>query len=913
MSIAMNRSAVSAESVWPIAGIYDDVVVTKRGVLCVGWELDLPIMYSSTEDEYDEMAGAYAAAMRVLPPWSVVHRQDFYSYDIWRAPMRETPPPFLIKAYEDHFEGRRYLRQRSYVFVSMCLKGHVEKGGKTSGVFGIDGLAKVPSEGAFEEWRQKCGEFESVMTRAGTGRIRARLLREKDWLGEGENPGIIQRYMMMGDDSPVMSDIEFAPDGIAVHDKQAVCFSVGDSEHLPAETATVRITELGSSGNDLLLSNGSPVGVDLDCEHVVSQITVMPPQQEVLRALETEKNRMLSGIKSVDNRINAGEIQAFLDAAYKHGLFVAKTNMSVIAWGDEVEARTLVGRVSTALKQMKVTSKRAKYNAPVVWYAGIPSCASEIGTENLMKMELHSAMCLGGWESFDRGLPGGYLRLSDRRRRIPLTLDMHRVAMKEKLISNFNIFVLGTSGSGKSFTVSKLSMDSYYAGNTEFIIDAGDSYEVVSRIIREESGGTDGVYLSWDEHNPMTFDAFRGWEDWLTPEGNLVLDEGSNYFMALVQMIYQPDEHAADRGWTDNRKAVLVQTITDFLKRAKEAGRKPVFDDYYRFINGEVLPRIAYVSSLEAVEVSSQEADWMRKSAELKEAKEEDYRKNGYFIGEAHISMEMFNAKDFALALGNYAISGVHGRLLNNPDPKDYFTCRHVVIEVQQLADMAKNGEEKYYGVCILSIMHQIEMKMHAGGGFKTIRIDEAWQAIANEAMAGYIRGLYKTARKYDCAMCVITQELADILSSPVVKTAIIDNSQIKILLDQQQNRTRFDEIQTALALTDKDRALVLSVNQMPRPGDKSKEVFINWGGQRSGVYLVEVPKALAIAFESNKEDKRPTLQRADEIGSIIAAIQEQAAGGGDDDIVAKVAAMQPERRRSVIERLKGLLPEREA
>lgn len=900
----MVPSSVSAERIWPVAGVYDDVVVTRRGVLCMGWELTLPEMYSCTEDEYDEMVGAFASALRLLPPWSVVHRQDVYLRERWRPEQDGgRRKPFLVRAYDEHFAGRPYMTQRSYVFVYRCKKGHVEKGGRTSGIFGIDGMASVPTMEEFEDWRLKCTEFAAVMTRGGAGRLRARVLRERDWMGEGDDPGIVQRYMMLGDAGSVMDDIEMAPDGVAVGGRRAVVFSVGDSSDLPGETATVRVTDLVSQGGDLLLSNASVVGVDLDCEHVVNQIIVLPSQQEVMRALETEKNKMLSGIRSVDNRVNAGEIQAFLDAAYKHGLVVVRTNMSVVAWEEEGRARDLVAKVSTALQQMKVTSKHARYNAPVVWYAGAPGCACEAGAENLMKMELMSALCLSAWEGFDDGLGEGYLQLADRFRRVPVRLDMHRIAQRNKLITNYNIFILGTSGSGKSFVTSLLSAENYYAGNTEFIIDAGGSYDGLSSVIREESGGRDGAYMSWDEEHPLTFDAFSGWERWLTEDGALAVEEGSDYFLALLKMIYQPDDKADNKGWSDQRSTVLVQTVTEFLSLPHP--RKPVFDDYYRYINDVVLPKVKYESSYEKITISSEDPDHIRKSEEIKELLEEDYRRNGYWCGNEHVRLSTFDAGSFAMALQGYARGGIHGKLLNDPDPVDYFTKRHVVIDVQELAHQQ---DEKYYGVCILSIMNQIDLKVRAGGTFKTIRIDEAWQAIANEAMAGYIRELFKVVRKYDCAMCVITQELADILSSSVVKTAIIDNSHVKILLDQKQNRSRFDEVQAVLGLTDKDKALVLSMNNMRRPGDKTQEVFINWGGVRSAVYAVEVSRKHALVFESNHEDKRPLFELARERGTFIGAVEALAAPPEDARLEEAVLALPPGRRSALLASLKKRL-----
>jgi len=136
------------------------------------------------------------------------------------------------------------------------------------------------------------------------------------------------------------------------------------------------------------------------------------------------------------------------------------------------------------------------------------------------------------------------------------------------------------------------------------------------------------------------------------------------------------------------------------------------------------------------------------------------------------------------------------------------------------------------------------------------ILIEEAWKAIAREGMAEYIKYLFKTVRKFFGEAVVVTQEVEDIIASPIVKQAIINNSDCKILLDQSKYQNKFDQIQELLGLTEKEKALVLSINKANDPSRKYKEVFISLGGMLSRVYRTEVSPEEYMAYTTEETEK---------------------------------------------------------
>ena len=300
-------------------GMFGGIAVSKKGTLSFGWELFLPRIDTVSEDRYNAYIEAYSSALRVLPEWTVVHRQDIYTYDSYK-PERKAGDGFLKRCSDAHFDGRPFLTHKAYLFVTYASRGLIRKDGKSSGLFGLSGSGERPGTDTLRGFYSKCSEFMQILSTMGG--VASRELTTRDWLGEGLRPGIIQRYMTLGGDEPYMSDIAFTPDAVRVNGKQGLAFTLGESSYLPIEISDVSKNEaLSGFGTEVLESSGAKIGPMLDCEHVVNNYIVIPPQGEVQRELEAKYRRMNASISARENAANIGEIDGFLTAWKKYGLF----------------------------------------------------------------------------------------------------------------------------------------------------------------------------------------------------------------------------------------------------------------------------------------------------------------------------------------------------------------------------------------------------------------------------------------------------------------------------------------------------------------------------------------------------------------------------------------------------------------
>ena len=840
----MNINVTDMERVFPLEGVDDGYILSRCGDVTVGWELTLPAAFSVDTDSYDAMLRSLAAAVRSLPDWWMVHRQDVYLERSYRSEGRTA---FLDEAYDRHFEGRVYPEGRHFLYLTMSSRASAIRPAEKCGLFGTSLAKKLPTPEELGEFRARSEEFIAVVTAGGA--VSARRLTDLDLAGEDGRGGLIEEVMTLG--TGMLSDVVLTPESVRVNDEGTVTFIISDSDCVPSGLSSVRrVDQMSTSCSEVDLSLASPVGLMLlNHPHICNLYIVKPSQQTVLSDLGKRTRHMRQFSTDGANADNAAGNDAFVSEANSGSLCAVYAHCNVICWGrDEKERLKIRSDVSAALSSMGVDAVRDIHSAPVIWYSSLPGAGCEIGRDHLMLTELKAALALAQYESFDRGMERGAIRLTDRLRHIPLVLDVQKEAERANLVGNYNIFLDGASGTGKSFTTASILYGMYTYGEHVFIIDVGGSYEQVCSVVREESGGRDGIYNRWDREHPFSFCPFMGCGNWRDADGNPRRDDPSLNFLISMLMTLGTDR---DKGIIlgDFEESVIVGLVMEFLEWwiGLGHGTVPLFDDFV----GWTRERLIYGPGEEDETLRGTMRPFMTRSG-------------------VRVDETTFRGTMFVEALASYALDGQFGFLLNAQEPKDLFGSRFTVFDVGELSSVSN---PKFYSLCVLCIVNAFDLKMRSKDieGYKVMAIDEAWKAISNETMAPYLRELWKTARKMSTSAMVITQELDDILTSDVIRETILQNSDIKILMSQDGNRNTFEKVSGPLGLTRTDVNLVLS---MAGKESRSRDVFIKWGSARSGVYTVEACPEQLWAFESNLQKKEPLLRAARVTGSMLSAIR---------------------------------------
>ena len=321
-----------------------------------------------------------------------------------------------------------------------------------------------------------------------------------------------------------------------------------------------------------------------------------------------------------------------------------------------------------------------------------------------------------------------------------------------------------------------------------------------------------GYYFTYDEKNPIRFNPFY------IGEGDSLDTEKKESIKTLLLALWKKD----DENFTRSEYVALSNALQLYFDTNKVFA---CFDSFYEFLQTD------FVKVLQDDKVKDKD----------------------------------FDVSNFLYVLRPYYKGGEFDYLLNAKENLDLLKQRFIVFELDNIKD-----HPILFPVVTIIIMEVFISKMRKLKGIrKMILIEEAWKAIAKEGMAEYIKYLFKTVRKFFGEAIVVTQEVEDIISSPVVKQAIINNSDCKILLDQSKYQNKFDLIQELLGLTEKEKALVLSINKANDPIRKYKEVFISLGGVLSKVYRTEVSPEEYLAYTTEEREKVKVQEAALKFGSI--------------------------------------------
>jgi conjugation system TraG family ATPase len=540
---------------------------------------------------------------------------------------------------------------------------------------------------------------------------------------------------------------------------------------------------------------------------------------------KTARNMNSLSRYSRSNAINKEWIDRYLNEAHSYGLTSVRCHCNIMAWSDDTEElRRIKNDVGGQLATMGCMPRHNTIDCPTLYWSAMPGNEADFPAEEAFYTFIEPAACFFTAETNYRSSLSPFgIKMVDRLTGKPLHLDISDEPMKRGITTNRNKFILGPSGSGKSFFTNHLVRQYYEQGTHVLLIDTGNSYEGLCNLIHNRTHGEDGIYYTYTEDNPISFNPFY------TDDG--VFDvEKKDSIKTLLLTLWKSDDDRV----TKTESGELGSALSMFLDRMRaDKDIVPCFNSFYEFMRDEY-------------------------RAEMAQRPIPIYKQD-------------FDIDNFLTTLRQYYHGGRYDFLLNSKENIDLLNKRFVVFEI----DAVKDNKELFPVVTIIIMEAFINKMRRLKGIRKMMVVEEAWKALSSENMAEYLRYMFKTVRKYFGEAVVVTQEVDDIISSPIVKETIINNSDCKILLDQRKYMNRFDQIQELLGLTDKEKAQILSINMANNPTRLYKEVWIGLGGTQSAVYATEVSTEEYLCYTTEETEKIQVLNKAAQLGgSVEAAIK---------------------------------------
>ena len=801
------------------------VLYTKTGEYSAVLKIENPIQkYSADINGFYDFTHLFSSLALTLGEGYAIHKQDIFVRKRFEQET-ESNREFLSESYFRYFKGRPYTDSLCYLTITQEAK--------KSRLFSFDN----------RKWRDFLVKVRKVHDQLRDSGVQARFLNKT------EASEYVDRYFAMNfkDRTVSMSNFKADEETVSMGDKRCKVYSLVDVDCATLPSLIRPYTNIEVNNAEMPVDLVSVVDNIPNAETVVyNQIVFLPNQKRELSLLDKKKNRHAS-IPNPGNKMAVDDIKRVQEVVARESRQLVYTHFNLVVGvpaGTDLQKCT--NHLENAFGRMGIHISKRAYNQLELFVSSFPGNCYSLSEEYDRFLTLSdAAMCLMYKErvlhSEDTPLKIYY---TDRQG-VPVAIDITGKEGKQKMTDNSNFFCLGPSGSGKSFHMNSVVRQLHEQGTDVVMVDTGNSYEGLCEYLG-------GKYISYTEEKPITMNPFRIRRE----EMNV---EKTGFLKNLVLLIWK----GAQGTVTQTEDRLVEHVITDyydayfngfegFTPRQREDLRQSLFIDER---NSKEHEKESEQERAVRIEGIINKIESRRKKLKVKDLSFNSFYE--YSVQRLPDICEENRITDIELATYRYMMKdfyrgGNHEKTLNENMDSSLFDETFVVFEIDSIKD-----DPLLFPLVTLIIMDVFLQKMRIKKNRKVLVIEEAWKAIASPLMAEYIKFMYKTARKFWASVGVVTQEIQDIIGSEIVKEAIINNSDVVMLLDQSKFKERFDTIKAILGLTDVDCKKIFTINRLENKEGRSffREVFIR-RGTTSGVYGVEEPRECYMTYTTERSEK---------------------------------------------------------
>ena len=802
------------------------VLYTKSGEYSAVLRMENPVQkYSANIDSYYEFSHLFTAIAQTLGEGYAIHKQDIISRKEFKNEDGDKHE-FLSESYFRYFKGRVYTDSATYITIT--------QESKKSRLLSFDN----------KKWRDFLVKIRKVQDQLKDAGIAAHFLNKE------EASEYVDRFFAMNfkDKIVSMSNFKVDEESIDMGDKRCKVYSLVDVDCANLPSAIRPFTNIEVNNTSMPVDLMSLVDNIPGAEVVVyNQIVYMPNQKRELALLDKKKNRHAS-MPNPSNQMAVEDIKRVQEVVAKENKQLVYTHYNfVVGVSPDTDLQKCTNHLENSFGRMGIHISKRAYNQLELFVNSFPGNCYGMSDEYDRFLTLgDAASCLMYKEKIQHSEDTPLKVYYTDRQGVPVAIDITGKEGRNKLTDNSNFFCLGPSGSGKSFHMNSVVRQLWEQNTDVVMVDTGNSYEGLCEYVG-------GKYISYTEEKPITMNPFRINREELNVEK-------TGFLKNLVLLIWKGSQGTVTK--TEDRLIDQVITeyydtyfngFTGFTPPLREDLRKSlIIDDRNRSHQN---PDETEAQREERLERTINQIEQRRK-----ELKVESLSFNTFYefsvqripdicsensIGGIDISTYRYMMKDFYRG-------GNHDKTLNENMDSSLFDETFIVFEIDAIKD-----DPLLFPIVTLIIMDVFLQKMRIKKNRKVLVIEEAWKAIASPLMAEYIKYLYKTARKFWASVGVVTQEIQDIIGSEIVKEAIINNSDVVMLLDQSKFKERFDTIKSILGLTDVDCKKIFTINRLENKDGRSffREVFIR-RGSTSNVYGVEEPHGCYMTYTTERAEK---------------------------------------------------------
>lgn len=732
--------------------------------------------FCANEDAYMNFHDALDNIIRTLGTGYTIQKHDIFSLKEFQK--KETKKDFLQEKYFEHFNGRIYRGLDSYLTIT-----------------------KNETKNTF--WKYDAKEFQKfnkLISKVNT------ILIKNDFkpkiLDEKQIEELIMRCLSCNFSNKhfKMRNFKVTDERIYMGEKTVESISVVniDRVDMPTSLAPFRV---GGIATDFPSDEMGFLSEVPDIENLVYHQVIQIPNQRKERIRLEAKKKKHSSIPDPGNDMAVEDIDNVLRLIEKENELLVYCHFNIQLFGKEQDVFKAKNFVENELFNIGIRASDNSYNQKELFMSSLPGNTCILKHYDLFFTTSDPALSLLYKEARQKDENSHFLLHFTDRQGIPVAIDPSEKPRAEGRISNMNKFLLGPSGTGKSFTVNSI-IRQYMMMDTEVVlVDVGHSYSGLCNYLG-------GRYITYTDKAPIAMNPFRfNKEEYNT--------EKKDFLKGLIGLLWK----GAEGSISQVEDSLLLKLITEYyeLVFSKKSKIQPSFNTFFEF--------------------SCNRIKSITKESEL-------------FV----------EVESYVFVLQQFYKGGEYDQILNSEIDSSLFDEKFIVFEIDNIKD-----NKKLFPIITLIIMDVFLQKMRLKKTKKALIIEEAWKAIANPMMAEYIKYVYKTVRKFNGEAMLVTQELDDILGNEIIKNSIISNSDTIILMDQERFKDNYDEVASLLNINEVERRKIFTINKLDNETGRGpfKETYFKRGATGE-IYGIEESLYSYFAFTTERKEKELVNQYAD-------------------------------------------------
>ena len=797
------------------------VLYTKTGEFSAILTMQNPVQkFCADINEYNSFSNLLSSLMSTLGEGYSIHKQDVFTKKKFQC-TDEGNKEFLSESYFKYFKGREYTDCSTYIVIT--------QENKKSRLFSYD-------DKKWKDFLVKVGKVRDQLRDRGVS---------SRFLSASEAKLYVDQYLSQNYTSKNVSlnNFNVKDDQIGIGDRKFKVYSLVDVDSIVLPTLIRPYTNIEVNNISMPVDLMSMVDSIPEAKSVVfNQVIFLPSQKQEMSRLAKKKNRHAS-LPNPSNQIAVEDIKKVEELIARENKQLVYCHFNLVVTVDvKADLQKCTNHLENTFGRIGIQISQRAYNQLELFVSTFPGNCYSLNKDYDRFLTLSDAAgCLMYKEKLPKSEDTPLKVYYTDRQGVPVAIDISGKEGKRKLTDNSNFFCLGPSGSGKSFHMNSVVRQLWEQNTDIVMVDTGNSYEGLCEYVG-------GKYIAYTEDKPITMNPFNISKRELNIEKidflkNLILLiwKGSETqipeleFRVVEQLVteYYDFYFNGVQPYPSSQKETLRKNLSTMEKR-RGTELTQIHDKVEKLIKGLEERRMAL-----SVKTLSFDSFYEFACERLDQICIEN-------------NITTIDCDNFAYMLQNFYRGGKYDKILNENVDSTLFDETFIVFEVDAIKE-----NKQLFPIVTLIIMDVFLQKMRLKKNRKCLVIEEAWKAIASPLMAEYIKYLYKTARKFWASVGVVTQEIQDIIGSPIVKEAIINNSDVVMLLDQSKFRERFDEIKAILGLTDVDCKKIFTVNRLDNKEGRSffREVFIR-RGSTSGVYGVEEPHECYMTYTTERAEK---------------------------------------------------------